>query len=66
MIIFNEDVELINISIEDSIAYVDLNKYFEFTKDGNGVGDLWVSLYINTIVYTLCLNKFLNIDSVQF
>lgn len=56
-----KETKLLDIKIENGIAYVNLSKEFETLSNGDTVG--WIN--IHTIVNTLTLNKSLNIDYVQ-
>lgn len=55
------ETELIDIKIENNIAYVNLSKSFENLSLGDT--GIWINIY--TIVNTLTLNENLNIDYVQ-
>ncbi|OGO76998.1 MAG: hypothetical protein A2Y23_03195 [Clostridiales bacterium GWB2_37_7] len=56
-----KETKLLDIKVENKIAYVNLSKEFETLSNGDTVG--WIN--IHTIVNTLTLNKNLNIDYVQ-
>lgn len=56
-----KETRLLDIKVENRVAYINLSKEFEKLSNGDTVG--WIN--IHTIVNTLTLNEALNIDSVQ-
>lgn len=56
-----KETKLLDIKVENRIAYVNLSEEFETLSNGDTAG--WIN--IHTIVNTLTLNKSLNIDAVQ-
>ena len=60
---FNPITKVLNITVKDKIAYVDLNNEFD---DPNTNSSALARLKVFSIVNGLCLNKSLNIDGVYF
>lgn len=60
---FNPNTKVLNITVKDRIAYVDLNKEFD---DPNTNSSALARLKVFSIVNGLCLNKSLNIDGIYF
>lgn len=57
-----KNTKLLNISVKNGIAFVDLSKDFESFE----IGDVCLSLNIYCIVNVLCLNEQLHITGVRF
>lgn len=60
---FNQETKVLNVTVKDKIAYVDLSKEFD---DQNTNSSALARLKVSSIVNGLCLNNSLDIDGVYF